>query len=41
MGLALLIVVLKTLAIKTGDEKYVEASRFWGRIFAVNLLLGL
>lgn len=40
MGLALLIVVLKTLAIKTGDEKYVEASRFWGRIFAVNFLLG-
>src|ERR1700724_3689975 len=39
MGLALLILVLKTLAIRTGDAKYAEASRFWGRIFAVNFLL--
>jgi len=41
MGLALLIVVLKTLALKTGEEKYDVASRFWARIFAVNFLLGV
>ena len=41
MGLALLIVVLKTLALKTGDEKYAVSSRFWARIFAINFLLGV
>jgi cytochrome bd ubiquinol oxidase subunit I len=41
MGLALLIVVLKTLALKTGEEKYDVAARFWARIFAVNFLLGV
>ncbi len=30
MGLAPLIVVLKTLAIRTGNEAYNESVRFWG-----------
>ena len=41
MGLALLIVILKTLAIRRQDERYNEAARFWGRIFAVNFLIGV
>jgi len=41
MGLALLIVILKTFALKTGDETYNVAARFWSRIFAVNFLLGV
>jgi len=41
MGLALLIVVLKTLALKTGKAKYDVSSRFWAKIFAVNFLLGV
>jgi cytochrome d ubiquinol oxidase subunit I len=41
MGLALLIVILKTMAWKTGDEKYDVSSRFWAKIFAVNFLLGV
>ena len=41
MGLALLIVVLKSLALKTHDAKYDVAARFWARIFAVNFLLGV
>src|ERR1700722_17768185 len=41
MGLALLIVVLKTMALRTGDEHYSVAARFWVRIFAVNFLLGV
>src|SRR5208282_749305 len=35
MGLALLIVVFKTLAIRTGDGHYDEATRFWGRVFGM------
>jgi len=41
MGLALLIVVLKTLALKTQDQRYGQAARFWARIFAVNFLIGV
>jgi len=41
MGLALLIVILKTGAIRTKNERYNEAARFWGRVFAVNFLIGV
>jgi cytochrome d ubiquinol oxidase subunit I len=41
MGLALLIVVLKTIAIRRNDERYAEATRFWARIFAINFLAGV
>lgn len=41
MGLALLIVALKTIAIRRKDERYNQAARFWARIFAVNFLLGV
>jgi cytochrome d ubiquinol oxidase subunit I len=41
MGLALLMVVMKLVALRTGDERWNEASRFWAKIFAVNFLLGV
>jgi cytochrome d ubiquinol oxidase subunit I len=41
MGLALLIVALKTLALRSGNERYNEAARFWARIFSINFLLGV
>ena len=41
MGLAPLIVVFQTLALRTGESRYGEAARFWGKIFAVNFLAGV
>lgn len=41
MGLALLIVVLKTIALRTGDEQYNYAARFWAKIFAINFAVGV
>ncbi len=41
MGLALLIVIFKTIAVRTGNEHYHEAARFWGRIFAINFAMGV
>ena len=41
MGLAPLIVVLKTLAIKKNDETYNQAARFWARIFGINFAIGV
>jgi cytochrome d ubiquinol oxidase subunit I len=41
MGLALLIVALKTVALRWKDGRYNQAARFWARIFAVNFLIGV
>ncbi len=41
MGLALLIVWLKTLALRTGDPHYSSAARFWAKIFAINFAVGV
>lgn len=41
MGLALLIVVLKTIGLMRNDATYSESARFWGRIFGVNFVLGV
>jgi cytochrome d ubiquinol oxidase subunit I len=41
MGLGLLIVILKSMALKTGGEQWDRAARFWGRIFAINFVFGV
>jgi cytochrome d ubiquinol oxidase subunit I len=41
MGLALLIVVFKIVALRRGDERYNEVARFWARIFGLNFAMGV
>ncbi|MCI0353088.1 MAG: cytochrome ubiquinol oxidase subunit I, partial [Acidobacteriales bacterium] len=41
MGLALLIVILKTLALRTGNERYNQSARFWARIFGLSFVMGV
>ena len=41
MGLAPLIVVLKTIALRNNDETYNQAARFWARIFGINFVIGV
>jgi cytochrome d ubiquinol oxidase subunit I len=41
MGLALLIVVMKTLALWKRDDIYNQATRFWTRVFAVTFIMGV
>ena len=41
MGLALLILILKTMALRTGNPHYNRAARFWGKIFAINFAMGV
>jgi len=41
MGLALLLVVLKSLALRTGDAHYDRCARFWIKIFAINFTMGV
>ncbi|HKS76945.1 MAG TPA: cytochrome ubiquinol oxidase subunit I [Terriglobales bacterium] len=41
MGLAPLIVILKTLALRRNDETYNQAARFWAKIFGINFVIGV
>ncbi len=41
MGLALLIFLWKTLALRSGEERYTRAARFWTRLFAINFTMGV
>src|ERR1700757_4691929 len=41
IGLALLLVYFKTKALRTGDDHYNKAARFWARVFAINFAVGV
>jgi cytochrome d ubiquinol oxidase subunit I len=41
MGLALLLLYLKTKALRTGDEHFNRSARFWARIFGITFALGV
>src|SRR5438552_12626333 len=41
MGLALLIVVMKAIAYRTGSDAWNETARFWIRIFGLNFAVGV
>jgi cytochrome d ubiquinol oxidase subunit I len=41
MGLALLVVILKTRALGGGGEHYNRCARFWIKIFAINFAMGV
>ncbi len=41
MGMGLLIVILKTLALRTGDPRYDRSARFWGKIFGLAFAMGV
>ncbi len=41
MGLGLLIVIMKGIALKTGSELFNNSARFWAKIFAINFAIGV
>ena len=41
LGLSLLIAIMETIYVKTGDEDYRRMARFWGKIFLVNFAVGV
>jgi cytochrome bd ubiquinol oxidase subunit I len=41
MGLALLLAILKTLALRTGEARYERAARFWARLFGITFAMGV
>src|ERR1700730_15354066 len=41
MGLGWFLVYWKWRALRTGDEKYIQAARFWAKIFGLNFAVGV
>src|SRR4030065_415108 len=40
LGLSILIAIMETKYVRTGDEEYRRMAKFWGRIFLVNFAVG-
>jgi cytochrome d ubiquinol oxidase subunit I len=41
LGLSILIAIMETIYVKTGDEDYRRMAKFWGKIFLVNFAVGV
>jgi len=41
LGLSVLIAVMETRYVRTGDEQYLKMAKFWGRIFLINFAIGV
>jgi cytochrome d ubiquinol oxidase subunit I len=41
MGLALLLLIFKTMGLRTNDERWHHAARFWAKIFGISFALGV
>lgn len=41
IGLALLVAVMETLYVRSGDTKYKSMAKFWGKLFTINFVLGV
>src|SRR6476660_7593374 len=41
MGLGVVIAVMKTIELRTGQAEYGDAARFWARIFAITFATGV
>jgi cytochrome d ubiquinol oxidase subunit I len=41
LGLSILVAMLETAYVKTGDAKYKTMTKFWGKLFLINFILGV
>ncbi len=41
LGMSLLVAILQTQWLRTGDEDYLRATKFWGKLFLINFAIGL
>jgi cytochrome d ubiquinol oxidase subunit I len=41
LGLSLLVAYMETKYVKTGDETYLQMTKFWGKLFLINFALGV
>lgn len=41
LGLSLLVAIMETIYVKTGDETYKNMAKFWGKLFLINFAIGV
>ncbi|GAB6283019.1 MAG: cytochrome ubiquinol oxidase subunit I [Ignavibacterium sp.] len=41
MGLSLLIAIMETVYVSTGNEEYKRMAKFWGKLFLINFVMGV
>lgn len=41
LGLSLMVAILETLYVTTGNEKYKRLTKFWGKLFLINFAIGV
>ena len=41
LGLSLMIAIMETKYVRTGDEEYKRMAQFWGKIFLINFAIGV
>ena len=41
LGLSILIAIMESMYVKTGDETYLKMTKFWGKLFLINFALGV
>lgn len=41
LGLSILVAIMETVYVRTGDEEYRRMAKFWGKIFIINFAVGV
>lgn len=41
LGLSILVAIMETIYVRTGDEKYKKMTKFWGKLFLINFAMGV
>lgn len=41
LGLSILVAIMETRYVRTGDEMYKRMTKFWGKLFVINFVLGV
>lgn len=41
LGLSVAVAIMETIYAKTGDETYLKMTKFWGKLFLINFVLGV
>ncbi|MBI5247851.1 MAG: cytochrome ubiquinol oxidase subunit I, partial [Desulfomonile tiedjei] len=41
LGLSILVAIMETQFVRTGDEEYKRMAKFWGKLFVINFALGV
>ncbi len=41
LGLSILVALMETVYVRTGDEQYLNMTKFWGKLFVINFAMGV